>query len=80
MWAGVPLEDVQKDPDAKIIGCRWVIHNKNDNRDPDIRARLVAQEVNVHEDAAFFAATPPLESKRMLFSQWASEITRGGSH
>ena len=56
-----------------------VICNKDDQSDPDVRARLVAQEVNTHEDSSFFAATPPLESKRMLFSQWATERVRGGS-
>ena len=43
-----------------------------------MRARLVAQEVSHFEDLSFYAATPPLESKRMLFSQWASERVRGG--
>ena len=50
--------------------------------DPDVRCRLVAQEVN-HGDGptdAFHAATPPLESKRLLFSQWATERKRHGQH
>ena len=75
----MPLEDVLKDPEAKIVGSRWVICTKNDPSNPDIRARLVAQEVNTHADHAFFAATPPLESKRMLFSQWSTERTREGA-
>ena len=72
------MDDALKDPSAKIIGSRWVVCNKNDVHDPDVRARLVAQEVNVHGDASFFAATPPLESKRMLLSQFATERTRHG--
>ena len=33
---------------------------------------MVAQEVNLHADESFFAATPPLEAKRLLFSEYAS--------
>ena len=78
VWVGVPSEEVQQDHEAKVIGCRRVIHNKNDQTDPDVRARLAAQEVNVHDDAAFFAATHPSKSNRVLCSQWASERARGG--
>ena len=46
--------------------------NKNDINDPDVRCRLVAQEVYLHADESFFAATPPLEAKRLLFSEYAS--------
>ena len=35
-------------------------------------ADLVAQEINLHHDDSFYAATPPLEAKRMIFSEWAS--------
>ena len=69
-----------QDPESKVISCRWVICNKNDADDPDVRARLVAQEVGTHSDMSLFAATPPpLESKRMLLSQWASERRRDGA-
>ena len=66
VWEAVPIQDALKERDAKIIGSRWVICNKNDPSNPDIRARLVAQEINTHADTSFFAATPPLESKSML--------------
>ena len=46
--------------------------------DPDVRCRLVGQEVNTHADESFYAATPPLEAKRMLFTEFASERTRNG--
>ena len=78
VWVGVPIQEALSDPAAKIIGTRWVVCNKNDTDDPDIRARLVAQEVNVHGDPSLFAATPPLDSKRMLFSQWSTERSRQG--
>ena len=76
VWVAVPLVDAQNDPEGKIIGSRWANCNKNDINDPDVRCRLVAQEVNVHADKSFYVATPPLDAKRLLFSQWATEGNR----
>ena len=45
-----------------------------------MRCRLVAREVAQEADPSFFAATPPLEAKRVLFSQWATEYKRDGVH
>ena len=50
VWVGVPIEEALADTDGKIIGSRWVNCNKNDIHDPDVRCRLVAQEVNLHAD------------------------------
>ena len=80
VFRGVTTEEAMQDTDGKIVGCRWVNCNKGDLEDPDVRCRLVAQEVN-HGDSpndAFYAATPPLEAERLLFSQWATEQKRGG--
>ena len=56
-------------------GCQQGDQNK-----PDVRCRLVAQEVNTYREDAFFAATPPLEAIRLLLSHVASGRTgkRGG--
>ena len=78
VWVCVPMEEAMMHSDANIVGCRWVVCNKNDQTNPDVRARLVAQELNLHGEESFSAATPPLESKRVLFSQWASEKVRDG--
>ena len=45
--------------------------NKGDVEHPKIRARWVATEVNTGNDVTFYAATPPLEAKRLLFSKYA---------
>ena len=74
VWQLVPVEEVT----GKTIGSRWVNCNKNDLEDPDVRCRLVGQEVNLHADESFYAATPPLEAKRMLFSEFSSQRTRNG--
>ena len=54
--------------------------NKGDNVKPDMRARLVACEVNKGGDRqdCFFASTPPLEAKKLLFSRFAQERKRKG--
>ena len=39
---------------------------------------LVTQDVNLHADESFYAATPPLEAKRMLFSEFASQRIQNG--
>ena len=57
------------------LGSRWVDVNKGDHSSPDVRSRLVAQEIAFHRNDDFYAATPPLEALRMLLSIAAS--TRG---
>ena len=74
VWRVCSTKDAAQDADAKIIRTRWVLCNKGDDLEPDVRARLVACEVNHGDDAggAFYASTPPLECKRMLFSDVAT--------
>ena len=64
VWVGVPMAEAMADTDGKISGSRWVNRNKNDINDPDVRCRLMAQEIHVHADESFYAATPPLKAKR----------------
>ena len=52
--------------------------NKGDDLKPDIRARLVAQEVKTDHsvgghDPTLFSATPPLEAMRAILSKSASD-------
>ena len=72
---GITLQEALDDPAHVLVPGRWVNSNKGESDHPDCRGRYVAQEVNHggEADAAFCAATPPLESKRILFSQWAKE-------
>ena len=78
VWRLVDKSEVVKDPNHKIIKTRFVNCNKGDHDVPDCRARLVCQEVNTYKSDEFYASTPPLEAKRMLFSRYSSERTRGG--
>ena len=79
VWCGVALGGASNDPDGQRIGTRRVACNKNEINTPDVRARLVAQEVGTHADThPPHAATPPLEAKRRLFSEWATGRARNG--
>ena len=52
-----------------------MINNKGDQYSYEIRARLVATEINRYKDDHMYAPTPPLEAKKMLFS-WAARRRR----
>lgn len=75
----VDVDEALKDPDHVLISGRWINHNKGDSDQPRCRGRYVGQEVNAggEADAACYAATPPLDAKRTLFSRMASERRRG---
>jgi hypothetical protein len=42
--------------------------NKGTVDKPNIRCRLVAREIKTHDNESFLAATPPLESLKMLIA------------
>ena len=70
VFRGVSAEEAMADPSGKVISSRWVNSNKGDAEAPDVRCRLVGQEINRGGDGPqdFYAATPNLEAKRWLFS------------
>ena len=47
---------------------RWVDVNQGDEEKPEVRSVFVAKEIKMDEREDMFAATPPLEGKKMLFS------------
>ena len=72
VWELADAKKVLGDSESKAVRTRWVICNKGDTVAPDIRARLVACEVNTYKSYDFYASTPPLEAKRMLLSELAT--------
>ncbi len=56
----------------KVISTRWLDVNKGDKLNPDYRARLVGRELNTEARLDLFAATPPLESLKLICSICAS--------
>ena len=61
-----------------FVKMRWVLCNKGEEKDPDVRARLVACEIAKDKQSKFYASTPPPEAKKSLFSRYARERTREG--
>ena len=80
VWHLAEPSDTRKLKDSKTVRSRWVLCNKGDAASPDVRARLVACEVNygTTTEASFYAATPPLEAKKILFAKYADEPVRLG--
>ena len=64
----VSVEHCWKETGQKPIGVRWIDCNKGDAVHPNFRSRLVAKEINKDSRIHLFAATPPLEAKKILFS------------
>ena len=72
VWKIELKSEALKNKQGVLVRSRWVLCNKGDNRNPDVRARLVACEVNKGDrQDAFYASTPPLEAKKVLFSRLA---------
>ena len=56
------------------IGSRWIDINKGGDANPGYRSRLVAQQIKYHsKEENRFAATPPLEAQKLLFSMAVTE-------
>jgi len=68
VYSKVPISECIAKTGKKPIGMRWIDINKGDKTNPDYRSRLVAKEIKRDSRTDLFAATPPLEAKKMLFS------------
>ena len=78
VWEDVSLAVCWYPTGRRLQGTRWVGVKNRDKHSPDVRFRLVAQEFNTNREDSFFAATPPLESLRLLLSHVTTN--RDGSH
>ena len=67
-WERVGPEVAWKKGGKKPLRTRWVDVNKGDEKNPDVRCRLVAKDIAFQRDDSFFAATPLLGALRMLLS------------
>ena len=80
VYTKVPLQECWEATGKPPVGTRWVEVNKGGRENPEYRSRLVAQEVKTDKREDLFAATPPLEAKKMLLaivvSQWGMKHGR----
>ena len=82
----VPAQQVEAE-NGIVIDTKWVDVNKGDERDPNVRSRLVGREIrnrgrgrSTEDRNDLFAATPPLSSLRMMLSMSASrQVGKRGS-
>jgi hypothetical protein len=82
IWSEVDVRECWAKTGKKPVSVKWVDTNKGTDEAPKVRCRLVARDFKVkgekdRED--LFAATPPLELKRMLMSRTASRKKGGRS-
>ncbi len=57
-----------------VIQVRRIDINKGGDVNPEYRSRLVAKEIKTHRNDALFAATPPWETVKMVFSMVAKAL------
>ena len=55
------------DKEAPVIRTMWAMLNKSDALAPGVGARLAACGINSVKSVGLLAATPPLNSKKLLF-------------
>ena len=67
VYEKVPIEECWTETGKAPIGVKWVDTNKGDKERPEYRCRLVAKEIKKDKREDLFAATPPVEAKKMLF-------------
>ena len=72
-----PIAECVKMTGKQPSGSQWIDNNKGDANAPNYRSRLVAKEIKRGPSDDMFAATPPLEAKKCLFSMAMSQFARG---
>ena len=72
----VPIDECWRVSGKGPIGSRWIDINKGDDENPEYISRLIAKTINQSPSDEMFAATPPLEAKKMLFSMAVTEFAR----
>ena len=73
VYIKTPLTECHEVTGKGPIGVKWIDINKGDEVNEEYRSRLVAQEINYGKTENLFAATPPLEAKKTLFSLAVTE-------
>ena len=73
VYVHAPIGECWKETGKGPISTKWIDTNKGDVVHPNIRSRFVAREIAHDKDTAMFAATPPLEANKLLYSLAVTE-------
>ena len=82
IWSVRDTEECWKVTGKGPLSVKWVDTDKGTEEDPLIRCRLVARDFKgkgERDREDLFAATPPLELKRVLISRAATRRKAGGA-
>jgi hypothetical protein len=81
VWTEVPIAQCLAVTGQKPISVRWVVHNKGDNENPNVRARLVARHIREKyggkEVDDLFAAMPPFEAVKLILTKCVQSLGKG---
>ena len=80
VWQIRTVNEARRRMGRPPISVRWVETNKGDDKNPNIRSRLVAREIRTPGQDAIFAPTPPLESLRMVLSMATTDFKGMAPH
>ena len=68
VWDVRSINDARRRMGRAPISVRWVETNKGEDRSPNIRSGLVAEEIRTTGRDSIFSPTPPLEFLRMILT------------
>ena len=76
VFTKVPIQQCWETTGEQPISTRWVDINKGDDKNPNYRSRWVGRDFKGGDKDRddLFAATPPLEAKKLLISSAASQL------
>ena len=72
-----PISECVRVTGNQPIGSKWIDINKRDSKNPNVRSRLVVQEIKRETTEDMFAATSPLEAKQLPFLNGGHQLRRG---
>jgi hypothetical protein len=80
VWEKRAMGEARRVTGKPPITVRWVDVNKGDDREPNIRSRLVARQIRHAGEDAIFAPTPPLEALRSVLSMATTDFPGQPKH
>ena len=80
LYTKVPVDECMRKTGKPPIAVKWIDVNKQDEKNPLYRSRLVGKEFNTHNDVSLYAATPPIEALRLILHIAATNHANGAQY